>query len=120
MRNAPLVLLAIVSGLAACGGPRVMPAVSPARPNRDAVLVLPGFGYGRGDGKAFREIARKEAPAGLDVYVPDYMARGGLEDARHALRGFIHAQRIDRYERVHVVAFIAGAWTVNPLIDRGE
>jgi hypothetical protein len=119
MPRIPLVLVAIAS-LTACAGPHIVPALSPARANREALLVLPGFGYGRGDGDAFRAIAKRAPASGLDVYVPSYVTRGGLEDTRRALRQFIRGARLDRYERVHVVAFIAGAWTVNPLIDGGE
>jgi len=97
-----------------------MPARSPAAANRDALLVLPGFGYGRGDGDAFRALAKSAPASGIDVYVPAYVTRGGLEDTRRTLRAFIRHERLDRYERVHVVAFIAGAWTVNPLVDSGE
>ncbi len=112
-------VLAAAAGLAACAGPRLTPAVTPSRPNQDALLVLPGFGYGRGDAGGFRSVARCAAGAGLDVYVPAYVTRGGLDANRDVLRAFIHDQHLDRYARLHVFAFIAGAWTVNPLIDAG-
>jgi hypothetical protein len=112
-------VLAAAALLAACAGPRLTPAITPIGPNQDALLVLPGFGYSRGDAGGFRSVARSAAGAGLDVYVPAYVTRDGLEANRRALRAFIREQRLDRYARVHVFAFIAGAWTVNPLIDAG-
>jgi hypothetical protein len=112
-------LLVVVCGLTACSGPRLAPALSPARPHRDALVILPGFGYGRDDGRAFRTVAATAAASGIDVYVPAYVTRGGLESSRDKLLTFVRDARLDRYERVHLFAFIAGAWTVNPLLDRG-
>lgn len=119
MRKLLFFLLAVCGCLAACAGPRLTPALSPAPPSRDALLILPGFGYGRGDTNAFRAMQQTAAAAGVDVYVPSYVTRAGLAANRAELERFIRDQRLDRYERVHVFAFIAGAWTVNPLIDRG-
>jgi len=112
-------VLAVTALLAGCAGPRLTPAATPVKPNRDALLILPGFGYGRGDADGFRAVARDAAASGVDVYVPDYVTRGGLEINRDKLNAFIRAQHLDRYERLHVFAFIAGAWTVNPLVDAG-
>jgi hypothetical protein len=119
MRRLQAAVLAATTFLAGCAGPRLTPAVSPSRPNRDALLVLPGFGYGRGEAAGFRRVASAAARAGVDVYVPASVSRGGLDANRDTLRAFIHDQHLDRYERVHVFAFIAGAWTVNPLLDEG-
>lgn len=52
---------------------------------------------------------------GFDLYVPDYVTRAGLEASREKLRRFIQKERLGRYQRVHVFAFIAGAWTLNPI-----
>jgi hypothetical protein len=108
-------LLAAVIGLASCAGPLIKPPATPSRPNRDALLVLPGFGYGRNDGGAFRSIAAAAAARGLDVYVAPFVTRTGLDGSQDKLRRFVRGQRLDRYEHVHVVAFIAGAWTFNPM-----
>src|SRR5215831_7681104 len=119
MRRLLFFLLVLSGGLAACAGPRLAPALAPARPHADALLVLPGFGYGRGDGAGFGRVARAAAVSGIDVYVPRYVTRGGLDANRRQLAAFVREQHLDRYERLHVFAFIAGAWTVNPLIDGG-
>jgi hypothetical protein len=110
--------------LAACGalGPACTHAIS--RPtlassahHADALLVLPGFGY-RPDGEnALRSLAPAVATEGMDLYVPTYIARGGLADSRAKLQRFIREHRLDRYDRLHVFAFIAGAWTFNPIAD---
>jgi hypothetical protein len=115
MRRICLVLFAAGAGLVSCAGPLIKPAATPSRPNRDALLILPGFGYGRADAGAFRSIAAAAAPRGIDVYVAPFVTRGGLDSSQDKLRRFIHAQRLERYARVHVFAFIAGAWTLNPM-----
>jgi hypothetical protein len=115
--------LAVVAALvccASCAGPLVKPAVAPRMEARDAVLILPGFGYGRDGGTAFKAIAAIAARDGIDVYVPPFITRSGLDGSRAKLERFIREERLDRYERLHVFAFIAGAWTLNPLLDRLE
>ena len=112
--------LAVAAAIAAasCAGPAVRPKLAPAPSRRDALLILPGLGYGRDDGQAFRSIAASAAADGIDVYVPSYLTRGGLDDSREKLLAYVRAERLDRYERLHVFAFIAGAWALNPLADR--
>lgn len=104
--------------LASCAGPTVRPILSPMEPRRDAVLILPGFGYGPRDDASFRAVAASAAARGIDVYVARYLTRGGLESSRARLLRFIRDEHLDRYERLHVFAFIAGAWTLNPAIGR--
>ena len=52
---------------------------------------------------------------GMDLYIPDYISRSGLDDSRAKLRRFMQ-DRVARYERVHVFAFIAGDGRFNPLV----
>ena len=116
--KARIAVLIASAYLAACAGPLVRPSLSPAPPKRDALLVLPGFGYGRTGGHAFRALTASIAREGIDLYVPVYVTRSGLADSRAKLARFIRDSRLDRYERVHVFAFLAGGWTLNPLVDR--
>lgn len=113
---ARLVICAAVVCLTACAG-SVRPSTAPAAPRRDALLVLPGFGYNRGAEKTLRSLAPAMAAQGVDLYVADYITRSGLADSRAKLRRFIRDNQLDRYQRVHVFAFIAGAWTFNPVIE---
>src|SRR3954469_12830908 len=101
-----------------CAGPLVRPAVVPSAPRHDALLILPGFGYGRDGGRQFERLAATASVQGVDVYVAPFITRAGLDDSRAKLERFIRDERLDRYERLHVFAFIAGAWTLNPLLDR--
>ena len=113
-----LALAAAAACCVSCAGPMVKPAVAPQAGHRDAVLILPGFGYGRSGGKAFKDVAATAARDGVDVYVAPFLTRSGLDDSRARMARFIRDERLDRYERLHVFAFIAGAWTLNPLLDR--
>ncbi len=103
---------------AACAGAVVRPAVVvPPGPNVEALLVLPGFGYGRDGEKALRSLAPELAAAGIELFVPTYIDRGGLADSRANLERFIENHRLERYANLHVFAFIAGAWTFNPIAE---
>jgi hypothetical protein len=118
--RARFAVLAMSAFLAACAGPALRPSIAPSKPNRDALLLLPGFGYGRDDDKAFRSLAAPAAAAGVDLYVSAFITRSGLDTSRAKLSRFMRDNRLDRYERLHVFAFIAGAWTFNPLVEGRE
>jgi hypothetical protein len=113
-----LLVLAALLWFPACAGTLTPPSVTP-NPHRDALLLLPGFGYGQAGERTFRSLAPAMASDGIDLYVPAYLTRSGLASSRSKLERYIHDQHLDRYERLHVFAFIAGAWTINPLVDAG-
>jgi hypothetical protein len=115
----PAAFIAAALGLASCAGPALKPAVAPAASRGDALLILPGFGYGRDQAAGFRSTAAQAGADGIDLYVAKYVSRFGLEVSRNDLQAFIQAQHLDRYQRVHVFAFIAGAWTLNPAAAGG-
>ena len=119
MSRIPVVLTAAAVAAASCAGPALRPAVSPTLRHRDALLILPGFGYGRDDGNGFASIATSAAADGIDVYVPRYLTRTGLDSSRNRLQSFIREQHLDRYEHLHLFAFLAGAWTLNPAVAHG-
>ena len=111
-------ILIVAASVTACAGHMVKPALSASKPNADALLVLPGFGYSRSGEKSLRALAPAMAGDGIDLYVADFVTRSGLVESRAKLDRFIHENRLERYERLHVFAFIAGAWTFNPLMVR--
>jgi hypothetical protein len=87
-------------------------------PRTEAFVVLRGFGYG-GDGeRVLRALEPAIAAQGMDLHVPDYISRSGLDDSRKKLQRYFQ-DRLARYERLHVFAFIAGGWTLNPLVAGG-
>lgn len=113
----PLLSLAVV--LVACAGAVIRPVVTPPRPDTEALLVLPGFGYSRDGERALQALADLAGREGMALFVPTYISRGGLDDSRVNLERFIAAHHLGCYTRVHVFAFIAGAWTFNPMVEKG-
>jgi hypothetical protein len=112
-----LTVAACCLSLVACANAIVRPAVSPAQPASDALVVLPGFGYDHDGERAFRALAPSMATEGFDLYLPTFVSRSGLDDSRERLHRFFREKHLDRYQRVHVFAFIAGGWTLNPLAE---
>jgi len=102
----------------ACAATMRRPSSAPPKPGTEALLVLPGFGYGRAGERAIRSLAPTLSAEGVDLYVPSYLTRGGLAPGREKLDRFVRDNRLDRYQRLHVFAFLAGAWTMNPLFER--
>jgi hypothetical protein len=105
-------------GLGGCAGAVVRPVLSPSGQSGEALLVLPGFGYSRAAERALRALGPLLADQGMDLYVPSYVTRSGLAESRATLQRFIRENRLDRYRRLHIFAFIAGGWTLNPLVER--
>jgi hypothetical protein len=91
---------------------------SPSVARTEAFVVLRGFGYGAPAERALRALEPAIAAQGMDLYMPDYISRSGLDESRKNLQRFVQ-ERLARYERVHVFAFIAGGWTLNPLVTAG-
>jgi hypothetical protein len=117
MKLARLAIVACCIYSVACANALVRPTVTPSQPAADALLVLPGFGYSRAGERVFRSLAPAMAAEGIDLYLPTFVSRSGLEESRDRLQRFIRENGLQRYERIHVFAFIAGGWTFNPLVD---
>jgi len=115
-----LAVLVLCSSGVSCAQMIVRPATAVTTPAPEALLVLPGFGYSREGERAIRSLAPSLAADGIELFVPTYIARGGLDDSRDRLRQFVRQQPLDRYRQVHVFSFIAGGWTINPLLEAGE
>jgi hypothetical protein len=110
--------LSFAAAAYACIGSVATTAIQPAATRTEAFVVLRGFGYS-GDGeRALRALEPAINAQGMDLHVPDYISRSGLDDSRKKLQRFIQ-ERLARYERLHVFAFIAGGWTLNPLVTAG-
>jgi hypothetical protein len=102
--------------LGACAG-QIKPDLSATAPRSEALLVLPGFGYGPRAEHVLKTLSAEMKNDGFDLYVPTYISRGGLEKSRTQLQRYLREQQLDRYDRVHVFAFIAGGWTLNSLVE---
>ena len=86
-------------------------------PRREALLVIPGFGYSDRAGRIIRSTRDTLAGQGIDLYIADYLRRPGLSASREALLDFYTTKGLDKYDRVHVFAFIVGSWTLNPALE---
>lgn len=112
---ASFILLIACLASAGCAGTISLPKTSSEPSAREALVILPGFGYNASGERAIRALAPAMRDAGFDLYVPTYIRRSGLESSRERLARFFRDHRLDRYDRVHVFAFLAGGWTFNAL-----
>ena len=118
MRVGRLAALAVIVVAYACVSGVAATAIQPTPPRTEAFVVLRGFGYG-GDGeRALRALEPAINAQGMDLHVPDYISRSGLDGSRNKLQRYMR-DRLARYQRLHVFAFIAGGWTLNPLVAAG-
>lgn len=99
---------ACIAGLAAA-------PLQPAQSHDEALVILRGFGYDGAAERALRALQPAIAAQGMDLHIPDYISRSGLDESRKNLQQYMR-ERLTRYERLHVFAFIAGGWSLNPLI----
>jgi len=54
---------------------------------------------------------------GYRVFTADYLRKESLSASRESIKNFIYEHRLHECERLHVLAFIAGAWSLNPLLQ---
>lgn len=119
MHLARLAVVTCITCSMACASALVRPAAAPSTLVTDALLVIPGLGYDRAGERAFRALAPSMTAEGVDLYLPTCLSRGGLEKSRACLQRFVSENRLGRYARLHVFAFIAGGWTFNPIAESG-
>ena len=118
IRRVALPILVVVSACVAVVSIHANPQGAAPTARTEALVVLRGFGYG-GDGeRALQQLKPAIAAEGMDLHVPDYISRSGLSESRGNLQRYVQ-ERLARYERVHVFAFLAGGWTFNPLAEAG-
>lgn len=116
--NKRLITALLIAAYACLAGDSTNVAAQASKPRTEAFVVLRGFGYSGDGARAFRSLEPAINSQGMDLHVPDYLSRSGLDDSRKNLQRYIH-EKLARYERVHVFAFIAGGWSINPLVAAG-
>lgn len=107
---------ALVLVLSACAAGPVLPP--PSSVCTDAILVLPGFGYDSAGRRSMERFANNVRTKGYTLYTADYVREEGLAASRQAILDFIKDNHIDQCKRLHILAFIAGAWSLNPLLEK--
>jgi hypothetical protein len=84
---------------------------------REAILVLPGFGTllhsPKNQKKNFRD-------KGYDVFIPDYISRRSMDKCVRNLDGFIKKHNLAGYKKVHVFSYIIGSWAINTWIGKNS
>ena len=118
IRRVALPIVVLLSACIAVVSIEANPQDSGTASRSEAFVVLTGFGYG-GDGeRALKALGPAIAAEGMDLHVPSYISRSGLSASRRNLQRYIQ-ERLTRYDRLHVFAFLAGGWTFNPLAELG-
>jgi len=87
------------------------------RSEREAILILPGFGdlyhSSKNQVKNFKD-------KGYDVFIPDYISRKSLDNCVKKLDGFVKKHKLGDYKKVHVFSYIIGSWTINSWIKQNS
>jgi hypothetical protein len=81
-----------------------------ARSNKEALLIIPGFGS-RSEGVG--DIADYFRGKGYDVFIPSYISRDSLNACVENLDRFISTNKLKEYKKLHVFSYIIGSWTLN-------
>ncbi|MCF8220405.1 MAG: hypothetical protein K9I97_02880 [Cryomorphaceae bacterium] len=87
-------------------------------PKKHALLLLPGFGSRiNGTGALKRYFKKAEMP----VYVASYISRKSIKKSTENLEHYYQTHELSQYDELHVMAYIVGAWTLNPwIIQHGK
>jgi hypothetical protein len=80
---------------------------------REAILILPGFGSKVHGSKAQADFFFNK---GVDVFIPKYIARKSIKNCVTNIDEFITKYNLMGYKKVHVFCYIAGGWTFNQWI----
>ncbi len=81
---------------------------------REAILILPGVGDSQKGRKRQKEAFSN---IGYDLYIPDYLSRMTVQDCVNNLSAFIEKHNLKSYKKVHVIAYIMGAWVINSYLN---
>ncbi|MFN0214684.1 MAG: hypothetical protein ACKVT2_10550 [Saprospiraceae bacterium] len=82
---------------------------------KEALLILPGFGDNRKRRKAQKKFF---ANCGYDLYIPNYKNRKSIAATVQNLFDFYHDHDLVQYKKVHVFSYILGSWVLNTYINQ--
>lgn len=81
---------------------------------KEAIIILSGFG----DSKKGRKHQKNYFDTvGYDLYIPDYLSKESFVATYKNFIQFYDHHQIIEYKKVHVVAYILGAWILNTYIN---
>jgi hypothetical protein len=84
------------------------------RSQREALLILPGFGA---KDEGTDDLHKYFSHRGFDLFIPDYIGRDSIAQCTTSLDRFIQEKKLGEYRKVHVFAYIIGGWTLNRWIQ---
>lgn len=82
---------------------------------KEAILILPGFGS---KVHGVKDIRNYFSHKGYDLYIPHYIGRDSLGECVITLDKFINAHQLLKYKKLHVFSYIAGSWVLNLWLQR--
>lgn len=80
------------------------------RSEKEALLILPGFGSKIHGSKHQR---RYFSHKGYDLFIPDYISRKSVTASVKNVDDFWQKQHLAEYKKVHVFGYIVGSWAIN-------
>lgn len=83
------------------------------RSEKEAILILPGFGSKLHGSKHQKKYFRDK---GYDLFIPKYISRKSIEASVKNVDEFIAKHHLGEYRKVHIFSYIVGSWTVNSWI----
>jgi hypothetical protein len=108
-----ILLLLFSSAPSACehqGGVVIVEATDAPRSEKEALLILPGFGS---ESEGVKGIRDRFSHQGYDLFIPDYISRKSLAECLTTLDRFMEKQHLAEYRKQHVFSYLVGAWTLN-------
>ncbi|NNE71404.1 MAG: hypothetical protein HKN29_13730 [Rhodothermales bacterium] len=111
-----LLVFTAASLLAACTPASLIPPRG-APGNTEAILILPGLGMTKAGLRDMSTFSHVADSAGFEVYVFDYRSRRSVERGVDRLIQLMDENDLDRYQRVHVFAYILGGYTLNLALE---
>jgi hypothetical protein len=81
-----------------------------SKAEREAILILPGFGS-----KVFgtKNIAKFFKYKGYDVFIPKYISRKSVGQSVENVDRFVLKHGLKEYKKLHVFSYIFGTWAIN-------
>jgi len=78
--------------------------------NKEAIVILTGFGSKY---HSLAKLRKYFSNQGYDLYIPNYISRNSLEKTVANFDRFYRQRDLVQYEKIHVFAYIVGAWSIN-------
>ena len=83
------------------------------RGEKEAILILPGFGSKLHGSKHQKKYFRDK---GYDLFIPKYISRKSIAASVKNVDEFIAKHQLGEYRKIHVFSYIVGSWTINAWI----